>query len=74
MKTGVIKDIEVSHPEFIHEFKTSNSINANILVCSQDKFVKIYHNEDENIDAKLQNYYNFLPRVEASKQDRNMSI
>lgn len=47
--TGVIKDIHIKHPAFADEFLSSSMINANILICSQEKFVKIYHNEDEKI-------------------------
>ena len=46
--TGSIHKLKVKNPEFVDEFLQSTMINANILICSQVKLVKIYHEEGEN--------------------------
>ena len=38
-------------------------INGNVLICSGEKFVKIYHEEDQKIEPSLQNFYHYLPEA-----------
>ena len=46
-------NLQSKHPEFIDEFQSSSMINGNILICSGEKFVKIYHDEDKKIKCSL---------------------
>ena len=66
-------DLQSNHPEFIDEFLSSSMINGNILICSGDKFVKIYHDENKKIKCSLQNYYDYLPEASEFEYDRTMS-
>ena len=59
--TGIIENLETTNPAFIDEFVQNTCINTNVLISSESKFAKIYHNEDKTITTSLQNYYNFLP-------------
>ena len=64
----------MSNPSFIDEFEQSYNINGNVLICNEQKFVKIYHNDDSNIATSMQNYYNFLPDAKKGEKDRIMPI
>lgn len=51
VQTGYIDNIEQSNPSFIDDFEKANSVNANILISSDQKFIKIYH--DDNDTTKI---------------------
>lgn len=70
---GVISNIEATNSEFIQEFKNSQSINGNVLIVNDQKFYKIYDDENATIDPSIQPYYNFLPKADADKDDRCMT-
>ena len=41
---GRLDNVELHNPSFIEDFKASPILNANILIASDQKFVKIYDN------------------------------
>ena len=45
-----------------------------VLICNEQKFVKIYHDDDQNSRTSMQNYYNFLPDARKEEKDRGMPI
>ena len=50
---GLISNVELSNPTFIQEFLGSSTINENILVANELKFVKIYDDENASIEPSL---------------------
>ena len=69
---GLMSNVEVSDPTFIHEFLGATTINENILVANEHKFVKIYDDENASTDPSLQNYFSFLPPPTKQESDRCM--
>lgn len=50
---GRLDNVELHNPSFIEDFKASPILNANILIASDQKFVKIYDKASSlDINAK----------------------
>ena len=45
-------------------------INGDILVMSDQKLVRVYHDQNRRVNPKLQNYYNFLPKLKETIKGR----
>ena len=53
----------------------NHQINQNILICSDQKFIKIYHSEDQPAyRTSMQMYNNFLPEKKKRDKDRQMPV
>ena len=68
--TGTILNLEVQNAGFFQDFKRSNMINGDILVMSDQKLVRVYHDQSRRVNPKLQNYYNFLPKLKETIKGR----
>ena len=53
--TGVISNIEVSesNPTFIDDLMRSDMINGNVLIAGEQKFTKIYDDENKKIAPSI---------------------